>query len=88
MPLIGLLIATKKNGSPRSTPYKAHTVAPQKQLEGPRISGKGDPCPQVAPPHLRWWLEKHNVLQGQPLHPLKHALQIFTEVLKEGWVLT
>ena len=23
--------------------------------------------------------------QGQPLHPLKHALQIFTDTLKEGW---
>ena len=29
-------------------------------------------------PHLRWWLEESNVLPGQPLHPLKHALQIFT----------
>ena len=28
-------------------------------------------------PHLRWWLEESNVLLGQPLHPLKHALQIF-----------
>ena len=25
------------------------------------------------------------MLQGQPLHPLKHALQIFTDVSKEGW---
>ena len=24
------------------------------------------------------------MLQGQPLHPLKHALQIFTDALKEG----
>ena len=25
------------------------------------------------------------MFQGQPLHPLKHALQIFTDVSKEGW---
>ena len=36
-------------------------------------------------PHLRWWLEEGNVLLGQPLHPLKHALQIFTDASKEGW---
>ena len=35
-------------------------------------------------PHLQWWLES-NVLQGQPLHPVKHALQIFTDASKEGW---
>ena len=25
------------------------------------------------------------MLLGQPLHPLKHALQIFTDASKEGW---
>ena len=25
------------------------------------------------------------MLQGQPLHPLKHALQLFTEGSEEGW---
>ena len=35
-------------------------------------------------PHLRW-LQESNVLPGQPLHPLKHALQIFTDTSKEGW---
>ena len=23
--------------------------------------------------------------KGQPLHPVKHALQIFTDASKEGW---
>ena len=36
-------------------------------------------------PHLKWWLEESNVLPGQPLHLLKHALQIFTDASKEGW---
>ena len=26
-----------------------------------------------------------NLLQGQPLHPLIHALQIFTYPSQEGW---
>ena len=25
------------------------------------------------------------MLQGQPLHPVRHALQIFTDASKEGW---
>ena len=35
--------------------------------------------------HLQWQLDESNVLQAQPLHPLKHALQIFTDASKEGW---
>ena len=30
-------------------------------------------------------LEESNVLLGQPLHPLKHALLIFTDASNEGW---
>ena len=33
----------------------------------------------------QWWLEEGNVLTGQPLHPIKHALQIFTDASKEWW---
>ena len=43
------------------------------------------PVPRSLHPHLKWWLEESNVLPGQPLHPLKHALQIFTDASKEGW---
>ena len=43
------------------------------------------PVPRSLHLHLRWWLEESNVLPGQPLHPLKHALQIFTDTSKEGW---
>ena len=65
--------------------HETHTVASQKQLEGSRDNGKGDPHSKVTPPTnagvLKWWLEEDNVLTGQPLHSLKHALLIFTE----GW---
>ena len=36
-------------------------------------------------PHLDWWLDNSNVLRGQPLHPLRHALQVFTDASNEGW---
>ena len=42
------------------------------------------PIPRSLHPHLQWWLEEENILQGQPLHPIKHALQIFTDASKEG----
>ena len=35
--------------------------------------------------HLQWWLEEDNVLQRQPLQPISHALQVFTDASKEGW---
>ena len=57
-------------------------MALEKQLESLE---KVIPVPKSLHPHLRWWLEEGNVLLGQPLHPLKHALQIFTDASKEGW---
>ena len=41
--------------------------------------------PRSLHPHLQWWLLEVNILTGQPLHPIKHALQIFTDASKEGW---
>ena len=49
-----------------------------------RITTKGDPSPQVPAPHLQWRLKEDNELTGQPLHPIKHALQIFTDASIEG----
>ena len=74
-----------KSSSPQPTTYETHTVASQKQLEGTGITRKGHSHPQVLASHPQWWLEESNVLHGQPLHPLKHALQIFTDASKQGW---
>ena len=60
-------------------------MASQKQWECTQITGKGDPNSQVPAPHLQWWLKEDNVLTDQPLHPIKHVLQIFTDASKEGW---
>ena len=51
----------------------------------PESLEKGIPIPRSLHPHLQWWLKKDNVLTDQPLHPIKHALQIFTSASKEGW---
>ena len=40
----------RETGSFDSTPHEAHTVAPEKELEGLRVTRKGDTNSQVAPP--------------------------------------
>ena len=43
----------RKASPPRSTSYETHIVALEEQLEGPRITRKGDTSPQVTPPSLK-----------------------------------
>ena len=87
----------RKASSPRLATYETHTVASQKQLEGSGITRKGHSHPQVRPLKIvarrkqyatiyvgqPLQLQQYNV--GQILHPLEHALQIFTAASKEGW---
>ena len=51
----------------------------------PEILDKIIPVPPALHPHLDWWLDERNVLRGQPLHPLRHTLQVFTDASNEGW---
>ena len=85
MPLIGLLIATEKQvhqGRLDMRPIQWHL---KNNWRVPESLEKMIPFPRSLHPRLRWWLEESNVLSGQPIHPLKHALQIFTDASKEGW---
>ena len=85
MSLIGLLTATEKQvhlGRLHMRPIQWHL---KNNWRVPESLEKVIPVPNSLHPHLRWWLEESNVLLGQPLHPLKHALQIFTDASKEGW---
>ena len=85
MSLIGLLTATEKQvhlGRLHMRPIQWHL---KNNCRVPESLEKVIPVPRSLHPHLRWWLEESNVLPGQPLHPLKHALQIFTDASKEGW---
>ena len=45
--------SNRKASPPRSTAYETHTVALEEQLEGTRITRKGDTRPQIAPPPLK-----------------------------------
>ena len=85
MSLIGLLTATEKQvhiGRLHVRPIQWHL---KNNWRVPESLEKVIPVPRSLHPHLRQWLEESNVLPGQPLHPLKHALQIFTDGSKEGW---
>ena len=85
MSLIGLLTATEKQvhlGRLHMRPIQWHL---KNNWRVPESLEKVIPLPRSLHPHLQWWLKESNVLQGQPLHPIKHALQIFTDASKEGW---
>ena len=74
----------RKAGSPRPPTHETHTVASQNNWRVPESLEKVIPLPRSLPPHLQWWLEEDNVLQGQPLHPVKHALQFLQTHQKKG----
>ena len=42
--------SNRETSPPRATSHEAHTVALEKQLESTRVTGKGDPSPQLPPP--------------------------------------
>ena len=82
MSLIGLLTATEKQvhlGRLHMRPIEWHL---KNNWRVPESLEKVIPVPRSLHPHLRWWLQESNVLPGQPLHPLKHVLQIFTRRIK------
>ena len=85
MSLIGLLTATEKRvvaGRLHMRPIQWHL---KRHWHVPESLEKIIPLPQSLHPHLRWWLNPNNVLKGQPLHPLQHTLQLFTDASNEGW---
>ena len=85
MSLIGLLTATEKQvhlGRLHMRPIQWHL---KNNWRIPESLEKVIPIPRSLHLHLRWWLEEDNVLTDQPLHPIRHALQIFTDASKEGW---
>ena len=85
MSLIGLLTATEKQvhlGRLHMRPIQWHL---KNNWRVPESLVKVKDIPMSLHPYLKWWQEEDNVLQGQPLHPLKHALQFLTDASKEGW---
>ena len=80
---IGLLTATEKQvhlGQLHKRPIQCYL---KNIWRVPETLETVIPIPKSLHPHLKWWLEEDNVLIGQPLHPLNHALQIFTDASNE-----
>ena len=85
MSLIGLLIGTEKQvhlGRLHMRPIQWYLKS---NWRIPESLENVIPLSRSLHPHLQWWFKADNVLTGQPLHPIQHALQIFTDASKEGW---
>ena len=61
----------RETGSPRSVTHETHTVAPQKQLEGTGISGKGHPATQILAPALTMVAERKQCTSRSTITPHK-----------------
>ena len=85
MSLIGLLTATEKQVVSRRLHMRPIQWHLKKHWHVPQSLEKVIPLPKSLHVHLRWWLDPDKVLRGQPLHPLQHALQLFTDASNEGW---
>ena len=85
MSLIGLLTATEKQVNLGRLHMRHIQLHLQYNWRVPESLEKVILIPRSLHPHLQWWLQEDNVLTGQPLHAIKHALQIFTDASKEGW---
>ena len=71
MSLLGLLTTTEKQvhlGRLHMRPIQWHL---KNNWKVPESLEKIIPLPRSLHPHLQWWLNESNVLQGQPLHPNK-----------------
>ena len=85
MSLIGLLIATEKQvhlGRLHMRPIQWHL---KNNWRVPESLEKGHSNTKVLAPTFTMVAAEDNGLTGQPFHPIKHALQIFTDASKEGW---
>ena len=60
-------------------------MASQNNWRVPESLEKVIQVPRSLHPHLQWWLKEDDVLTGQPLYPIKYALQRFTDASIEGW---
>ena len=61
------------------------TKKKKQQLQGPRVTGKGDLDPQIPPPPSKVVAGGKQCASRSTITPSKHALQIFTDASKEGW---
>ena len=85
--------SNRKTSSLGTATHEAHSMASEKALACPRISGKGHsnsfipPCTSkvVVGPDQGALRSTFTPSTTRPLHPLQHALQLFTDASNEGW---
>ena len=71
---------------PRSATHEANPMASEKSLEDLRITRKGDAYPEISQTTLKMVAPRGICLsKSATLHPLSHALQIFTEASRKDW---
>ena len=76
-------VNSHRKASPfRSTTYEAHTVAPQKQLEGTRISGESYSIAQITAPPLKVVAGGRQCATGSTITPLKACSANFYRRIK------
>ena len=75
----------RKASSSRPTSYETHSVASQKQLEGTRITGKGDPSPQVPAPPFTMVAEGRQCTYRPTITPNKTCSANSYNASIEGW---
>ena len=76
-------VNSHRKASPfRSTAYEAHTVAPQKQLEGTRISGESYSIAQITAPPLKVVAGGRQCATGSTITPLKACSANFYRRIK------
>ena len=85
MSLIGLLTATEKQVWSGRLHMRSIQWHLKRHWHVPESLENFIPLPHSLHPHLDWCLNERNMLRGQPLHPLQHALQMFTDASNEGW---
>ena len=71
--------SNRKAGPPRLTPYEANTMAPEKQLEGSRITRKGYLHPKIFASSSKMVAGGKQCTSRSTITPTKHALRIITD---------
>ena len=75
----------RETGGLRSPSHETDSVALEESLACARGPREEDSSSQISLSSSAVVLDEDNVLRGQPLHPLQHALQLFTDASNEGW---
>ena len=60
-------------------------MALEEQLEGTRVTRKGNPHTQIAPSSLKMVAGGKQCASRSTITPTKTCVQIFTDTSKEGW---